>query len=33
MKEASDVEDEMEEIIQEFEIKNSRTVLHTVSFY
>ncbi len=33
MKEAADLEDEVEDIIQEFELKNGRTVLHTVSFY
>lgn len=33
MKEADDLENEIEDIIQEFEAKNSRTVLHTVAFY
>ncbi len=33
MREASDVEDEIEDIIQLFEMKNSRTLLHTVLFY
>ena len=33
MKEADDLEDEMEYIVQEFEAKNSRTLLHAVTFY
>lgn len=33
MKRADDLEDELEEIIQEFELRNSRTLLHTVLFY
>jgi hypothetical protein len=33
MKGSEDIEDELEEIIQEFELKNSRTLLHTVLFY
>lgn len=33
IKEADDIENEIEDIVQEFEIKNSRTLLHTVAFY
>ena len=33
MRDAEDLEDEIEEILQEFEVKNSRTILHTVLFY
>ena len=33
MKEADDIENEIEDIVQEFEIKNARTLLHTVAFY
>lgn len=33
MREAGDLENEMEDIIQEFELKNKRTLLHTVAFY
>ena len=33
MRSSEDVEDELEEIIQEFELKNSRTLLHTTLFY
>ena len=33
MKNADDLEDDMEAIIHDFEAKNNRTLLHSVHFY